>query len=133
MLISITHIKKLFTCKITLKRKKLIEAAPPPDVIAAFEKYAEGGPQMTAEQLHRFLVDVQGQGGAKVSDAEEILLQGLQKRHHMAKFRKHALTLDDFHHYLFSANLNLPIDNKASLAFTSLVIATIPTLFQQKL
>ncbi|TYI72637.1 hypothetical protein E1A91_D07G074700v1, partial [Gossypium mustelinum] len=111
------------------KKKKLIEAAPPPDVIVAFEKYAEGGPQMTAEQLHRFLMDAQGQGGAKVSDAEEILLQGLQKRHHMVKFRKHALTLDDFHHYLFSANLNLPIDNFASLAFTSLVIAAIPTLF----
>ncbi|MBA0658243.1 hypothetical protein Goklo_010466, partial [Gossypium klotzschianum] len=70
---------------------------------------------MTAEQLHRFLVDVQGQGGAKVSDAEEILLQVLQKRHHMAKFRKHALTLDDFHHYLFSADLNPPIDNKWDL------------------
>ncbi|PPD96399.1 hypothetical protein GOBAR_DD06562 [Gossypium barbadense] len=116
-------------CGCFTRKFKIIEAAPPPDVIAAFEKYAEGGPQMTAEQLHRFLVDAQGQGNAKVSDAEEILLQGLQKRHHMAKFRKHALTLDDFHHYLFSANLNLPIDNKASLAFTSLVIAAIPTLF----
>ncbi|KAK8312807.1 hypothetical protein V6Z12_D01G067100 [Gossypium hirsutum] len=104
-----------------IKKKKLIEAAPPPDVIAAFEKYAEGGPQMTAEQLHRFLVDAQGQGGAKVSDAEEILLQGLQKRHHMAKFRKHALTLDDFHHYLFSANLNLPIDNKVTRFLFSMI------------
>ncbi|KAL1095854.1 hypothetical protein V6Z11_D06G184800 [Gossypium hirsutum] len=98
-------------CGCFTRKFKIIEAAPPPDVIAAFEKYTEGN--------------------AKVSDAEEILLQGLQKRHHMAKFRKHALTLDDFHHYLFSANLNLPIDNKASLAFTSLVIAAIPTLFQK--
>ncbi|KAK8293368.1 hypothetical protein V6Z12_D06G184300 [Gossypium hirsutum] len=89
-------------CGCFTRKFKIIEAAPPPD----------------------------GQGNAKVSDAEEILLQGLQKRHHMAKFRKHALTLDDFHHYLFSANLNLPIDNKASLAFTSLVIAAIPTLFK---
>ncbi|MBA0622711.1 hypothetical protein Godav_008227, partial [Gossypium davidsonii] len=102
-------------CGCFTRKFKIIEAAPPPDVIAAFEKYAEGGPQMTAEQLHRFLVDVQGQGGAKVSDAEEILLQVLQKRHHMAKFRKHALTLDDFHHYLFSADLNPPIDNKWDL------------------
>ncbi|PPR83736.1 hypothetical protein GOBAR_AA36978 [Gossypium barbadense] len=99
-------------CGCFTRKFKIIEAAPPPDVIAAFEKYAEGGPQMTAELLHRFLVDVQWQGGAKVSDAEEILLQVLQKRHHMAKFRKHALTLDDFHHYLFSSDLNPPIDNK---------------------
>ncbi|MFQ6629249.1 hypothetical protein Gotur_008088, partial [Gossypium turneri] len=89
-------------CGCFTRKFKIIKAAPPPDVIAVFKKYTEGGPQMTAEQLHRFLVDAQGQGGTKVSDAEEILLQGLQKR--------------------------TPY-GEASLAFTSLVIAAVPTLF----
>ncbi|XP_022731537.1 phosphoinositide phospholipase C 4-like [Durio zibethinus] len=99
-------------CLCFTRRFKVTEAAPPPDVKDAFMKYAEGAPHMTAEQLHRFLVDVQGQSGATVADAEGILQQVLQKRHHMAKFRRHTLTLDDFHHYLFSADLNPPIGDQ---------------------
>ncbi|GMI81718.1 phosphatidylinositol-specific phospholipase C4 [Hibiscus trionum] len=99
-------------CGCFTRKFKFIEAPTPPDVKAAFDKYAEGGNQMTAEQLRRFLVEVQGQSGATVSDAEEIALQVLQKRHHMAKFRRHALTLDEFFQYLFSADLNPPIDTK---------------------
>ncbi|MBA0767467.1 hypothetical protein Gotri_016347 [Gossypium trilobum] len=99
-------------CVCFTRKFKVTEAAPPPDVKDAFNRYAEGGPHMTAEQLHRFLVDVQGQGLATKGDAEGIVQQLLQKRHHMAKFRRHALTLDDFHHYLFSADLNPPIGDQ---------------------
>ncbi|XVF05326.1 hypothetical protein REPUB_Repub05bG0162700 [Reevesia pubescens] len=99
-------------CMCFTRKFKVTEAAPPPDVEDAFKKYAGGGPHMTEEQLQRFLVEVQGQGGATVADAEGIVLQVLQKRHHMVKFRRHTLTLDEFHHYLFSADLNLPIDDK---------------------
>ena len=105
-------------CVCFTRRFKVTEAAPPPDVNDAFNKYAEGGPHMTAEQLHRFLMDVQGQSGATLADAEGIVQQVLQKRHHMAKFRRHALTLDDFHHYLFSADLNPPIDDKVLCFFS---------------
>ncbi|XVF19863.1 hypothetical protein REPUB_Repub11eG0147600 [Reevesia pubescens] len=106
-------------CVCFTRKFKVTEAAPPPDVKDAFNTYAEGGPHMTAEQLHRFLVDVQGQKGATVADAEELVLQVLQKRHHMAKFRRHSLTLDDFHHYLFSADLNPPIDDKVHHEMTA--------------
>nr|KJB35246.1 hypothetical protein B456_006G106400 [Gossypium raimondii] len=99
-------------CVCFTRKFKVTEAAPPTDVKDAFNRYAEGGPHMTAEQLHRFLVDVQGQGFATKGDAEGIVQQLLQKRHHMAKFRRHALTLDDFHHYLFSADLNPPIGDQ---------------------
>ncbi|XP_021277995.1 phosphoinositide phospholipase C 4-like [Herrania umbratica] len=99
-------------CVCFTRKFKVTEAAPPTDVKDAFNKYAEGGLHMTAEQLHRFLIDVQGQGGATVEEAEVIVQQVLQKRHHMAKFRKHTLTLDDFHHYLFSADLNRPIGDQ---------------------
>ncbi|KHG04158.1 Phosphoinositide phospholipase C 4 -like protein [Gossypium arboreum] len=99
-------------CVCFTRKFKVTEAAPPLDIKAAFNRYAEGGPHMTAEQLHRFLVDVQGQGLATKGDAEGIVQQLLHKRHHMAKFRRHALTLDDFHHYLFSADLNPPIGDQ---------------------
>ncbi|OMO84342.1 C2 calcium-dependent membrane targeting [Corchorus capsularis] len=99
-------------CVCFTRKFKVTEAAPPPDVKDAFHKYADGGPHMTAEQLQRFLVDVQGQVGATVADAEVVVQQVLQKRHHIAKFRKHTLTLDDFHHYLFSADLNPPIGDQ---------------------
>ncbi|XP_059429768.1 phosphoinositide phospholipase C 4-like [Corylus avellana] len=100
-------------CVCFKRRFKATEAEPPADVKGAFKKYAEGGSHMTAEQLRRFLVEVQGKSGASISDAEGTVEQVLQKRHHIAKYtRKRTLTLDDFHHYLFSAELNPPIVDK---------------------
>lgn len=95
------------------RRFKIKEAEPPPDVKEAFKKYTEGGTQMTTEQLRKFLVEVQGESGASITDAERTVEQVLHKRHHISKYtRKHTLTLDDFHHYLFSAELNPPIGDK---------------------
>ena len=96
------------------KRKyKVTEAGPPTDLKEAFKNYAEGGTQMTVEQLKSFLVEVQGESGALISDAERILEQVLQKRPHIAKYtRKSTLSLDDLHRYLFSADLNPPIGDK---------------------
>ena len=71
---------------------------------------------MTAEQLHRFLVEVQGEDGGRVSvsDLQQIVEQILQKRHHITKFARHNLTLDDFQYYLFSSELNPPIGSQVS-------------------
>ncbi|GAY37855.1 hypothetical protein CUMW_032230 [Citrus unshiu] len=51
------------------------EAGPPEDVKEAFNKYAEGGTHMTAEQLRRFLLEVQGDDGGSISDAEKVVDQ----------------------------------------------------------
>ncbi|CAK9164204.1 unnamed protein product [Ilex paraguariensis] len=96
-----------FTRKFAIK-----EAEPPSDVKESFNKYSEGGTHMSAEQLRRFLVEAQGDDKATSSDAEGIVQQILQKRHHLAKFTRHTLTLDDFHHYLFNADLNPPIGSQ---------------------
>jgi phosphatidylinositol phospholipase C delta len=105
-------------CVCFTRRFKVTEAEPPADVKRTFKKYAEGGTHMTPEQLRRFLVEVQGEGGASISDAERTVEQVLQKRHHMGKFpRKRTLTIDDFHHYLFSAELNPPIGDKVLFLF----------------
>lgn len=90
----------------------MVEAEPPEDVKEAFKKYAEGGTQMTAEQLRRFLVEFQSDPSVTLSDTERIVEQMLQKRHPIAKFTRHALALDDFHHFLFSTDLNAPIGSQ---------------------
>lgn len=100
-------------CVCFTRKFKIKELGPPPDVKEEFKKYAEGGNHMTGEQLLRFLVEVQGETGASISDAERVVEQVLQKRHHISKYtRKHTLSLDDFHHYLFSVELNPPIGDE---------------------
>ncbi|KAK9945375.1 hypothetical protein M0R45_010895 [Rubus argutus] len=101
-------------CVCFTRKFKITEAEPPCDVTEYFAKYAEGGTHMSAEQLRGFLADVQCEGGASTSNAERIVEQVLQKRHHhIAKLvTRRTLTLEDFHHYLFSADLNPPIQSK---------------------
>ncbi|GMP89684.1 hypothetical protein CsSME_00041150 [Camellia sinensis var. sinensis] len=99
-------------CVCFTRRFKVTEADPPPDVKAAFNKYSEGGVNMTAEQFRRFLAEVQGEAGATIADAERIVEQILHKRHHIAKFTRHTLTLEDFHHFLFSVDFNPPIGSE---------------------
>ncbi|XP_021603531.1 phosphoinositide phospholipase C 4 isoform X2 [Manihot esculenta] len=98
---------------------RITETEPPSDVKEAFVKYTEGKNYMTAEQLQRFMVEVQSEGGASVSDAEMIVDQILQKRHHITKCVRSCLTLDDFHHFLFSTDLNPPISNQVEQDMTA--------------
>lgn len=92
----------------------MTELEPPEDIKEAFKKYAEGGNHMNAEQLRQFLLDFQGESDPNLSDAEAILHQIIQKRHHITKFTRHSLTLDDFYYFLFSVDLNPPIHSKVS-------------------
>ena len=98
---------------ICFKRKfRLAEPEPPADVKEAFMRYTAGGTHMTAEQLLGFLAEDQNDGGATISDAERILEMVLNRRHHVTKFARTTLTLDDFHHFLFSTDLNSPIGSQ---------------------
>ncbi|KAI3943536.1 hypothetical protein MKW92_032458 [Papaver armeniacum] len=97
--------------KIFKRNFKVIEAEPPSDVKDAFSKYSEGKNLMTSDQLLQFLINFQGESDAKIEDADKIVSNILQSRHHIAKFtRNNTLTLDDFHHYLFDQHLNFPIN-----------------------
>ncbi|CAA7389432.1 unnamed protein product [Spirodela intermedia] len=86
------------------------EAQPPGDVKEAFAAYAEGDTRMNAEQLLRFLVDVQGDSRATVADAE-LLIEHFRRLNHryLAKLSGSFLSLEDFHRLLFSEELNPPI------------------------
>lgn len=104
-------------CVCFTRKFKVAEVEPPSDVKEAFKKYAEGGTHMNAEHLRRFLVEVQGEAEATLADAEAIVQQILQKRHHIAKFSRQILTLDDFFHFLFSVDLNPPINSQVLYIF----------------
>ncbi|GAA0143242.1 phospholipase [Lithospermum erythrorhizon] len=94
-------------CVCFTRKFRLTEAEPPEDVKAAFKKYSGGGAHLTAEQLLRFLVEEQKEEGVKIEDAEAIIEQISQKRHHVTNFvRRHSLALEEFHHFLFSVELN---------------------------
>lgn len=98
---------------ICFKRKfRLAEPEMPADVKEAFVKYTDGGTHMTAEQLLPFLEEDQNDAAATISDAERIMEMVLNRRHHVTKFASTTLTLDDFHHFLFSTDLNGPIGSQ---------------------
>ncbi|EFH42544.1 predicted protein [Arabidopsis lyrata subsp. lyrata] len=91
---------------------RMNRGAPPPDVVTAFVEYTEGRNHMTAEQLCRFLVEAQDETEVLVSDAEKIIERITCERHHITKFLRHTLNLDDFFSFLFSDDLNHSIDSK---------------------
>ncbi|KAK4351594.1 hypothetical protein RND71_030907 [Anisodus tanguticus] len=99
-------------CVCFTRKFRVTEAEPPSDVKEIFKKYAVGGNQMSSEQLLKFLMEVQGETQLTVADADATVRQILQKRHPITKLTRQALALEDFHHYLFSADLNPPINSK---------------------
>ena len=107
-----------FSDKLRMNRE-----SPPPDVVRVFVEYTEGGNHMTAEQLRRFLVEVQGETEVLVSDAEKIIERVTNERHHITKFLRHSLNLDDFLSFLFSDDLNHPVVSKvSSLSFPNVFV-----------
>lgn len=96
-------------CVCFQRRFKAGEAEAPREVKELFAKYSEGGAHMTPDQLRRFLAEVQGEEHV---DPQKVVEEVLQKRHHITKFARHNLNLDDFHHFLFSPELNPPITSQ---------------------
>ncbi|XP_074308142.1 phosphoinositide phospholipase C 6 [Silene latifolia] len=96
------------------RKFKMTEAKPPFDVSEAFSAFTDKGTYMNAAQLRRFLVESQTEDEAAMTEAAaaRVLDQILQRRRHLSKFTKQALTLDDFFFYLFSHDLNGPINNQ---------------------
>ncbi|KAM0948139.1 putative phosphoinositide phospholipase C [Dioscorea sansibarensis] len=101
-----------YKCCLCFTRKfRWNEAQPPEDVKAAFTACAEGARQVGPEQLRRFLVEWQKETDATAADAERIVEQvrQLRQRHLLGRVARPLLNLEDFHHFLFSDELNPPI------------------------
>uniref|UniRef100_A0A1J3EYL8 Phosphoinositide phospholipase C n=1 Tax=Noccaea caerulescens TaxID=107243 RepID=A0A1J3EYL8_NOCCA len=95
-------------CLIFTRKFRVTEPGPVDDVREVFEKYAEGEAYMSPEQLQK-LVAEKGGGGLSLEEAERIVDDVLRRKHHIAKFTRRNLTLEDFNYFLFSTDLNPPI------------------------
>lgn len=107
-------------CLCFTRKFRWSEAQPPADVRAAFDAHSEGGTHMTADQFRRFLAEAQGD--AAVADVERVMEQALELRHRQLFHRKHfkpVFTVDDFHHYLFSEELNPPLRSQVHQDMTA--------------
>ncbi|KAG6665897.1 hypothetical protein I3843_02G168900 [Carya illinoinensis] len=93
------------------RKFKMNELGPPADVQKAFSKFAEGGDQMSASQLRRFLEEHQDEVESTVADADRIIKHVLHGRHE-AHSAKQSLSLADFFHFLFLDDLNGPIKSQ---------------------
>ncbi|KAM3320400.1 phosphoinositide phospholipase C 6 [Capsicum chacoense] len=93
------------------RKFKISETGPPPDVSDAFSLYAENGSHMTGDQLSRFIVEYQEEEGCTINEAEQIIQEVANRRHHLTKYSRnaHSFELEDFFYYLFQDDLNAPI------------------------
>lgn len=107
-----------FCCRRSFK----VTAPPVPgDVKDLFQRYSENG-VMSVDQLQRFLIEVQKEGGASREDAQGIV-DRLRDQGRFHIFHRKGLTLDDFFSYLFgeinpplSPNLGVHHDMNAPLS-----------------
>ncbi|XP_071719693.1 phosphoinositide phospholipase C 4-like isoform X2 [Rutidosis leptorrhynchoides] len=99
-------------CCCFTRKFKVTEADPPDDVRQAFNKYSDGGIHMTVEQLMKFINECNG-GTVSFLEVERMVENVLHKRHPIRSLiNSKSFTLQDFHHYLFTSELNPPIESK---------------------
>ncbi|KAK1285688.1 Phosphoinositide phospholipase C 2 [Acorus calamus] len=93
------------------RKFRLGAAEPPSEVRELFERYSENG-AMGAEQLQRFLVEVQGEEGSTREDAQAVIDSVLREHKHLVTlFPKRGgglLGIDAFFRYL-SGEANPPL------------------------
>ncbi|KAJ6311897.1 hypothetical protein OIU77_013614 [Salix suchowensis] len=88
------------------RKFKITEAEPPKDVKLVFYKFSDGGPHMMADQLQRFLVLHQDELDCTLEEAEKIMEEVIYRRHHLTRYSRLSLNLDDFFHFLLCDDLN---------------------------
>ncbi|KAJ4720066.1 Phosphoinositide phospholipase C [Melia azedarach] len=91
------------------RKFKFREPEPPLDVKMAFNHFSNDGASITPPEFRRFMVDYQGEVGYSLSHAEEMVEKIIRRRHHITRYTRTGLTLDDFFHFLlFEEDINGP-------------------------
>ena len=99
-------------CIFFTRRFALTDATTPEDVRTLFSRFSGGAPYMGVDELRRYLAatgEPDGDGDGQIDAAERIVDRVLQGRSRTPRFGKPGLTVDDFHNFLFSEELNPPI------------------------
>ncbi|XP_050211249.1 phosphoinositide phospholipase C 6-like [Mercurialis annua] len=91
------------------RKFKITEAEPPDDVKSVFIKFSSGDRHMSSDQFRRFLVLHQDMMDCTLADAQRIMVDVINKRHHITKYARNGLNLDDFFHFLLFDDINGPI------------------------
>lgn len=97
-----------------IKKYKVTELVPPEDLKEIFSELAGGGSYMSTEQLHRFLVEHQGEENFTLSDTEKIVDKILHLRRihqenvHVDQNRERKIALDDIFRFLLLDEFNGP-------------------------
>ncbi|KAK7300530.1 hypothetical protein RJT34_11376 [Clitoria ternatea] len=98
-----------------IRKYKFPELVPPQDLKEAFSKFTGGGSHMSTEQLHKFLVDHQGEEECTLLDAKKIFEKVLQVREPCQEIigvdqsKEHEITLDDLFYFLVHDDFNSPL------------------------
>lgn len=108
---------RMFMC--FTRKFKANEKQPPFDVVEAFAMYTDKGTHMSAPQFRRFLVEFQSEDPGVVTEAHAVRLVEdiIQRRRHLSHLSKStkkglSLTTDDFFYFLFSDDLNGPLNTQ---------------------
>ncbi|KAF8022150.1 hypothetical protein BT93_G2332 [Corymbia citriodora subsp. variegata] len=115
--------KQTYRVCFCFRRKfRLTASEAPGDVKDLFQRYSENG-VMSVDQLQRFLIEVQKEGGATREDAQGIVDKLHEQQGHLHIFQRKDLTLEAFFRYLFgvvnpplSPNLGVHHDMNAPLS-----------------
>ncbi|KAF9674607.1 hypothetical protein SADUNF_Sadunf10G0144600 [Salix dunnii] len=95
------------------RKFKITEAEPPKDVKQVFYKFSDGGPHMMADQLQRFLVLNREELDCTLEEAEKIMEEVINRRHHLTRHSR--LSLNDFFHFLLYDDLNGSITSQVKV------------------
>jgi len=97
-----------------------MEPVPPQDLEEAFSKFTGGESHMSVEQLHRFMVEHQGEEHYTSSDSEKVFEKVLQERKTFQETDKvdhkteHEITLDELFRFLLHNDFNGPLKDQVS-------------------
>ncbi|CAL1387586.1 unnamed protein product [Linum trigynum] len=94
------------------RKFKITELEPSADVQNLFAQYSEGHHEMTVDQFRSFLAGHQSEPNCTLEEAERLVAEVLHRRHHLTRYARNGLNLDDFFHLLLSDDLNGPINKQ---------------------
>lgn len=105
-------------CCCFLRSYKFGGAKAPQEIIELFKLYSENG-MMSADDLQRFMKEVQGEGDVTIHDVEAIVMEEIRKHRHLHPLRRKNLTIEAFYHYLIS-DINSPLPSPSKACSVSL-------------
>lgn len=107
-----------------IRKFKVTEPVSPQDLEEAFSKFTGGGSHMSADELHRFLVEHQGEEDYTLLDSEKVVEKVLKERKRCQESvkvdqnREHEITLDELFRFLLHDDSNGPLKAEVSSRHT---------------